>query len=88
MSKTIDYTPTLEECLTLWKQKESLVKEIDQLAQEQAGLRASVDYLRSAEHTLRVRISTLCYDMSQIFEIAGTLADTEKTDFWKNLPKP
>ena len=41
-----------------------------------------------AEHTLRVRISTLCYDMSQIFEIAGTLADTEKTDLWKNLPKP
>ena len=88
MSKQIDRTPTLEECLTLWKQKGELVTQIENLKTEQVGLRASVDYLRHADHTLRVKIATLCYDMSEILEIAGTLADTEKTDIWHNLPKP
>lgn len=88
MSKSIDRTPTLEECLTLWKQKGELTTEIEDLRIEQVGLRASVDYLRHAEHTLRVKIATLCYDMSEILEIAGTLADTEKTGTWHNLPKP
>ncbi len=88
MSKQIDRTPTLEECLTLWKQKEKLLSENDLLEQEQIGLRASVDYLRHAEHALRVKIATLCYDMSEILTIAGTLADTEQTDIWHNLPKP
>ncbi len=88
MSKPIDRTPTLEECLTLWKQKGELTTEIEDLRIEQVGLRASVDYLRHAEHRLRVSIATLCYDMSNIFEIAGTLADTEKTGTWQNLPKP
>ncbi len=88
MYKPIDRTPTLEECLTLWKQKGELTTEIEDLKIEQVGLRASVDYLRHAEHRLRVSIANLCYDMSSIFEIAGTLADTEKTDTWHNLPKP
>ena len=88
MSKSIDRTPTLEECLTLWKQKGQLTTEIENLQIEEVGLRASVDYLRHAEHTLRVKIATLCYDMSEILTIAGTLADTGKTDAWHNLPKP
>lgn len=88
MNKPIDRTPTLEECLTLWKQKGELTSEIESLKTEQVGLRASVDYLRHAEHTLRVKIATLCYDMSEILEIAGTLADTEKTYIWHNLPTP
>lgn len=88
MDKSIDRTPTLEECLTLWKQKGELTAEIEDLKIEQVGLRASVDYLRHAEHRLRVNIANLCYDMSNIFEIAGTLADTEKTGTWHNLPKP
>lgn len=88
MSKPIDRTPTLEECLTLWKQKGELTTEIENLKTEQVGLRASVDYLRHAEHTLRVKIATLCYDMSEILTIAGTLADTGNTDAWHNLPKP
>lgn len=88
MNKKIDRTPTLEECLTFWKQKGELTTEIEDLKLEQVGLRASVDYLRHAEHTLRVKIATLCYDMSEILTIAGTLADTGKTDAWHNLPKP
>lgn len=88
MSKQIDRTPTLEECLTLWKQKDELSTEIEDLKIEQVGLQASVDYLRHAEHTLRVKIATLCYDMSEVLTIAGTLADTGKTDIWHNLPKP
>ena len=88
MSKSIDRTPILEECLSLWKQKGELTTEIEHLKTEQVGLRASVDYLRHAEHRLRVSIARLCYDMSNIFEIAGTLTDTEKTSTWQNLPKP
>ncbi len=88
MNKSIDRTPTLEECLTLWKQKGELTADIEDLKMEQVGLRASVDYLQHAEHTLRVKIATLCYDMSEILTIAGTLADTGKTDIWHNLPKP
>jgi len=88
MNKPIDRTPTLEECLTLWKQKGELATEIENLKIEQVGLRASVDYLRHSEHRLRVSIANLCYDISNIFEIAGKLADTEKTGAWQNLPKP
>lgn len=88
MNKPIDRTPTLEETLTLLKQKDELTKEIENLQMEQVTLQASVDYLRHAEHSLRVRIATLCYDMSEILAIAGTLADTGNTDLWQNLPKP
>lgn len=88
MNKKIDRTPTLEECLTLWKQKGELTTEIEDLKIEQVGLRASVDYLRHAEHTLRIKIARLCYDVSEILTIAGILADTGKTDAWHNLPKP
>ena len=88
MSKPIDRTPTLEESLTLLKQKDELSEEIEMLQVEQVALQASVDYLRHAEHSLRVRIATLCYDMSEILTIAGTLADTGNTDMWHNLPKP
>lgn len=88
MNTSANAIPTLEECLTLWKQKGELTTEIENLKTEQVGLRASVDYLRHAEHTLRVKIATLCYDMSEILTIVGTLADTGKTDAWHNLPKP
>ena len=88
MSKQIDRTPTLEEYLALWEQKDELTKEIENLQIEQVSLQASVDYLRHAEHSLRIRIATLCYDMSEILTIAGTLADTGNTGAWHNLPKP
>ncbi len=88
MSKQIDRTPTLEEYLALWEQKDELTKDIENLQIEQVSLQASVDYLRHAEHSLRIRIATLCYDMSEILTIAGTLADTGNTDAWHNLPKP
>ena len=87
MSKQIDRTPTLEEYLVLWEQKDELTKDIENLQIEQVSLQASVDYLRHAEHSLRIRIATLCYDMSEILTIAGTLADTGNTDAWHNLPK-
>lgn len=88
MSKQIDRTPTLAEYLALWEQKDELTKDIENLQIEQVGLQASVDYLHHAEHALRIRIATLCYDMSEILTIAGTLADTGNTDAWHNLPKP
>ena len=87
MSKQIDRTPTLEEYLALWEQKDELTKDIENLQIEQVSLQDSVDYLRHAEHSLRIRIATLCYDMSEILTIAGTLADTGNTDAWHNLPK-
>ena len=87
MSKQIDRTPTLEEYLALWEQKDELTKDIENLQIEQVSLQASVDYLRHAEHSLRIRTATLCYDMSEILTIAGTLADTGNTDAWHNLPK-
>lgn len=88
MNTSANTIPTLEECLTLWNQKKALTADIEHLKTERVGLQASVDYLRHAEHRLRVSIANLCYDMSNIFEIAGTLADTEKTGAWQNLPKP
>lgn len=88
MSKQIDRTPTLEEYLALWEQKDELTKDIENLQIEQVSLQASVDYLRHAEHSLRIRIATLCYDMSEILTIAGMLADTGNTGAWHNLPKP
>lgn len=88
MTNPADRTPTLEECLALWKEKGELTTDIEDLKLEQVGLRASVDYLRHTEHRLRVSIANLCYDMSNIFEIVGTLADTAKTDTWQNLPRP
>ena len=88
MTNPVDRTPKLEECLALWKEKGELTTDIEDLKLEQVGLRASVDYLRHAEHRLRVSIANLCDDMSNILEVAGTLADTGKTDAWHNLPKP
>ena len=88
MSTSTNRIPTLEECLNLCKQKETLSADIEQLQTERVGLQGSVGYLRHAEHKLRVSIAQLCYDMSQILDIAGKLADTGKTDIWQNLPKP
>lgn len=88
MSKSINNTLTLKEYLSFREQKDNLTNEIENLQIEQVTLQASVDYLRHAEHSLRVRIATLCYDMSEILAIAGTLADTGNTDLWQNLPKP
>lgn len=72
-------TPTLKEYLDMMKQKDELAAEAESLEIEIVGRRASVDYLRHAEHRLRVSIANLCYDMSKLFEITGKLADTERT---------
>ncbi len=79
MSNSEIRVPTLEECLELWDRKTWLEKEIAMLEEEQVGLRAAVDYLRSTEHTLRVKSANLCYDLSALFELMGKLADAEKT---------
>lgn len=88
MNTSANTIPTLEECLTLWNQKQTLTADIEHLKTERVGLQASVDYLRHAEHKMRVSIAQLCYDMSNILDIAGKLADTGTTDTWHNLPKP
>lgn len=77
--------PTLQEYLDMMKHKDELAAEGESLEIEIVGLRASVDYLRHAEHSLRVAIATLCYDMSRLLEITGNLADTEKTQLWSQI---
>ncbi len=88
MSLSTDGIPTLQETLNLWNRKQELESSIEQMKMEQVGLRASVDYLKNAELKLRISLANLCYDMSNILEIAGRLADNDKTDMWQNLPKP
>lgn len=78
-------TPTLQEYLDMMKHKDELAAEGESLEIEIVGLRASVDYLRHAEHSLRVTIANLCYDMSRLLEITGKLADTEKTQLWSQI---
>ena len=78
-------TPTLKEYLDMMKQRDELVAEAESLEIEIVGRRASVDYLRHAEHSLRVTIANLCYDMSRLLEITGNLADTEKTQLWPQI---
>ncbi len=88
MSLSTDGIPTLQETLNLWNRKQELEGSIEQMKTEQVGLRASVDYLKNAELKLRISLANLCYDMSKILEIAGKLADNDRTDMWQNLPKP
>lgn len=78
----VDRTPTLAECIALQQKKDALAAEIAELEIEYVGLQASVDYLRAAQYKLRIMVANLCYDMSQIFEITGIMADTERTHEW------
>lgn len=78
-------TLTLKEYLDMMKQKDELATEAESLEIEIVGRRASVDYLHHAEHSLRVAIASLCYDMSRLLEITGNLADTEKTQLWSQI---
>ena len=78
----VDRTPTLAECIALQQEKDALSAQIAELEIEYVGLQASVAYLREAQYKLRVMVANLCYDMSQIFEITGIMADTERTHEW------
>lgn len=75
-------TPTLEECFALYKQKDTLNAEISELELECVGLRASVAYLKETQHKLRISTAQLCYDLSNLFNLMGTLADTEQEHLW------
>lgn len=75
-------TPTLQEYLELIHKKDELSAEVTELEIERVGLRASVSYLKEAQHKLRVTTAQLCYDLSRIFNLMGTLADTEQEHLW------
>ena len=78
-------TPTLREYLDLMHKKDELSAEVTELEIERVGLRASVSYLKEAQHKLRVSTAQLCYDFSNIFNLMGTLADTEQEHLWKKF---
>ncbi len=75
-------TPTLQEYLELMRKRDELSAEVTELEIERVGLRASVSYLKEAQHKLRVSTAQLCYDISNLFNLMGTLADTEKEHLW------
>ena len=78
-------TPTLQEYLDLMRKRDELSAEITELEIERVGLRASVSYLKEARHKLRITTAQLCYDLSSIFHLMGTLADTEQEHLWKKF---
>ena len=78
-------TPTLQEYLDLMRKRDELSAEITELEIERVGLRASVSYLKEAQHKLRVSTAQLCYDLSNRFNLMGTLADTEQEHLWKKF---
>ena len=78
-------TPTLQEYLDLMRKKDELSAEVTELEIERVGLRASVSYLKEARHKLRITTAQLCYDLSNIFHLMGTLADTEQEHLWKKF---
>lgn len=78
-------TPTLQEYLDLMHKRDELSAEITELEIERVGLRASVSYLKEAQHKLRVSTAQLCYDLSNLFNLMGTLADTEQEHLWKKF---
>ena len=78
-------TPTLQEYLDLMRKRDELSAEITELEIERVGLRASVSYLKTARHKLRITTAQLCYDLSSIFHLMGTLADTEQEHLWKKF---
>ena len=85
MSTSNRRIPSVGEVLDLWKQRENLLEELKELEQERIGRKAQVDYWRQAEHKIRVSTATLCYDLSQIFDIVGKMADTEVTGKWPQM---
>ena len=78
-------TPTLQEYLDLMRKRDELSAEITELEIERVGLRASVSYLKEARHKLRITTAQLCYDLSSIFHLMGTLAVTEQEHLWKKF---
>ena len=85
MSASKERIPSIGEVLDLWKQRENLLEEIEELEQERIGRKAQVDYWRQAEYSIRVSTATLCYDLSKLFNIVGKMADTEVTGKWPQL---
>ena len=78
-------TPTLQEYLELMRKRDELSAEVTELEIERVGLRAIVSYLKEAQHKLRVSTAQLCYDLSNLFNLMGTLADTEQEHMWKKF---
>ena len=78
-------TPTLQEYLDLMRKRDELSAEITALEIARVGLRASVSYQKEARHKLRITTAQLCYDLSSIFHLMGTLADTEQEHLWKKF---
>lgn len=75
-------TPTLEECLALWKKKDWLRAEVAELELERRELQSAVDDLSGRKHTLCKATTQLCYDLSILFNQVGRLVDAEKTHLW------
>ena len=75
-------TPSLRGYLELIRKKDELSAEVTALEIERVGLRASVSYLKETQHKLRITTAQLCYDLSRIFKLMGTLADTEQEHLW------
>ena len=78
-------TPSLRGHLELMRKKDELSAEVTALEIERVGLRASVSYLKEAQHKLRVSTAQMCYDLSNLFNLMGTLADTEQEHLWKKF---
>lgn len=75
-------TPTLEECLALWKRKDWLRAEVAELELERRELQSAVDNLSSRKHALCKATTQLCYDLGILFNQTGRLVDAEKTHLW------
>ena len=78
-------TPTLQEYLDLMRKRDELSAEVTELDIERVGLLASVSYLKEAQHKLRISTAQLCYSLGNIFNLMGTLADTEQEHLWKKF---
>ena len=75
-------TPTLEECLALWKKKDWLRAEVAELELERRELQSAVDNLSNRKQTLCKATTQLCYDLGILFNQVGRLVDAEKTHLW------
>ena len=71
-------TPSLRGHLELMRKKDELSAEVTALEIERVGLLASVSYLKETQHKLRITTAQLCYDLSRIFHLMGTLTDAEQ----------
>ena len=75
-------TPTLEECLALWKKKDWLRAKVAELELERRELQSAVDDLSSRKRALCKDTTQLCYDLSILFNQVGRIVDTERTHLW------